>query len=98
MTTWDLLFRNASIATMDDPLELEQIHNGSVAVKDGIIVWLGPEAALPAGSAAKEIDLAGRVLTPGLVDPHTHIVYGDEGLEDFEVLSQGGGRPELIER
>ena len=37
-------------------------------------------------------------MTPGLVDPHTHIVYGEEGLIDFEVLSQGGQRWDLEPR
>ena len=39
--------------------------------------------------------LQARSSTPGLVDPHTHIVYGEEGLVDFEVLSQGGQRWDL---
>ena len=35
------------------------------------------------------------MVTPGLVDPHTHIVYGEEGLVDFEILACGGGRWDL---
>src|SRR5262249_43924398 len=55
--------------------------------------WIGPAAEAPPAVTLR--DLSGRVLTPGLVDPHTHIVYGEEGLVDFEVLSQGGQRWDL---
>src|SRR5262249_7207548 len=55
-----------------------------------------PAARAPAAAVVR--DVAGKVLTPGLVDPHTHIVYGEEGLIDFEVLSQGGQRGDLEPR
>ena len=95
MTAWDLLFTNACLATMADGEGFGRIDHGAVAVADGRIAWLGPIDALPAGEARAARDLGGQVLTPGLADPHTHIVYGEEGLVDFEVLSQGGDRAEL---
>ncbi len=60
--------------------------------------FVGRAADVPAGGAGRVWDLGGKVVTPGLVDPHTHIVYGEEGLIDFEVLSQGGQRWDLEPR
>ena len=92
---FDLLLTNASLATMDGDRPYGLIEDGALAITDGKIAWMGPSGTAPAGGAASVRDLGGKVVTPGLVDPHTHIVYGEEGLLDFEVLSQGGGRWDL---
>lgn len=92
---YDLLLTHANVATMDGDRPFGLIEDGAVAVADGKIAWIGPSREAPEGRAARVRDLGGQVLTPGLVDPHTHIVYGEEGLRDFEVLSQGGGRWDL---
>ncbi len=60
---------------------------GAIGIAGGKVAWIGPDAEAPASGAAKVWDLGGKVVTPGLVDPHTHIVYGEEGLIDFEVLT-----------
>ena len=90
---FDLLLTNATVATMADGSPFGLVRDGAVGISDGKIVWAGPAAQAP--QAATTRDLAGKVLTPGLVDPHTHIVYGEEGLVDFEILSQGGQRWDL---
>ena len=92
---YDLLLTHANVATMDGDRPFGLIEDGALAVADGKIAWIGPSREAPEGRAARVRDLGGQVLTPGLVDPHTHIVYGEEGLHDFEVLSQGGGRWDL---
>ena len=92
---YDLLLIRANVATMDGDRPFGSIEDGALAIADGKIAWIGPSREAPEGRAARVIDLGGQVLTPGLVDPHTHIVYGEEGLRDFEVLSQGGGRWDL---
>lgn len=92
---YDLLLTHANVATMDGDRPFGLIEDGALAVADGKIAWVGPSREAPEGRAARVRDLGGQVLTPGLVDPHTHIVYGEEGLHDFEVLSQGGGRWDL---
>jgi imidazolonepropionase len=89
----DLLLTNAAVATMADSSPFGLVKGGSVGTASGKIAWLGPAEQAP--PAAQIRDLAGKVVTPGLVDPHTHIVYGEEGLIDFEVLSQGGQRWDL---
>jgi len=93
--TFDLLLTNGCIATMDGAAPFGLVRDGAVGITKGKVAWIGRAAEVPAGGAAKTWDLGGKVLTPGLVDPHTHIVYGEEGLVDFEVLSKGGQRWDL---
>jgi imidazolonepropionase len=94
---FDLLITNAAVATMADGRPFGLLRDGAVGISEGQIAWLGPAAEAPCGAKTVR-DLGGKVLTPGLVDPHTHIVYGEEGLTDFEVLSQGGQRWDLEPR
>jgi imidazolonepropionase len=90
---WDALWHGGKVAAMTEgaPFGLHQL--GAIGVDGGRIAWVGPEAALPGAPAslAREVhDLDGRLLTPGLVDPHNHAVYFGEALSDFELLTQGG--------
>jgi len=43
------------------------------------VAWIGRAADVPAVGAGKTWNIGGKALTPGLVDPHTHIFYGEEG-------------------
>ena len=92
---FDLLLTNGTVATMDGDKPFGLVPDGAIGITAGKIAWIGRAADAPAGGAGKTWDVGGKVVTPGLVDPHTHIVYGEEGLVDFEVLSQGGGRWDL---
>ena len=89
----ELLLTNAAVATMADDRPFGLVRDGAVGIDNGKIAWIGAAAEAPPAATVR--DLAGKVVTPGLVDPHTHIVYGEEGLVDFEVLSQGGQRWDL---
>lgn len=95
---FDLLLRHASVATMRDGAPFGLVPDGAIGITGGKVAWIGPDAKVHASGAAAVWDLGGKVVTPGLVDPHTHIVYGEEGLIDFEVLSQGGQRWDLEPR
>src|SRR4029077_1580184 len=53
-------------------------------------------AAAQTADARDVHDLGGRLLTPGLVDPHNHAVYYGDALADFELLTQGGSRADMI--
>jgi imidazolonepropionase len=68
-----LLIGNARIATMlgDSPYGL--VDNGAVLVTGGHIAWVGAMREAP--RADRQIDAEGRLLTPGLIDCHTHLVY-----------------------
>lgn len=62
----------------------------ALAVKDGRIVWIGRQADLPAQARATlEHDGGGRWLTPGLIDCHTHLVYGGNRAREFEMRLEG---------
>ena len=66
------LFTNAIVLTMDG--KLNQFDRGAVAVKDDLIVAVGPEAEITKEYSADEtIDCGGKVLMPGLVNAHTHV-------------------------
>ncbi|MCY1061077.1 imidazolonepropionase [Nannocystis sp. SCPEA4] len=64
----------------------------SVVVRDGTIAWAGPDAALPADKVppgAVELDCRGRALLPGLVDSHTHLVWGGDRKDELEMRLAG---------
>ncbi len=88
MPLYDRLWRNANVATMvpgDDAYG--SIRDGVVASRDGAIAFVGKRTELPAGAAdgaAEIVECDGRWITPGLVDPHTHLVFGGDRLRDFE--------------
>jgi imidazolonepropionase len=100
-----LLVRNARVATMaaaqalpgDGPLAL--VEDGAVACDGERIVYVGPSSGAPA--ATETIDAGGALVTPGFVDPHTHVVFaGDRasehaqrlsGVSYLEIARQGGG-------
>ena len=78
------------------------LPDAAIAVEDGKIAWLGAAAELPARFAAwPREDLHGAWVTPGLVDCHTHLVYGGQRADEFaqrlagvsyeEIARQGGG-------
>lgn len=71
------------------------VEDGALAVEDGAIVYAGPRAGAPSGG--REIACGGRWATPGLVDCHTHLVFGGERAGEFE-LRLGGASYEEIAR
>jgi imidazolonepropionase len=82
---WDLLVRRARVATMTPGSPYGEVPGGALAVRQGLIAWVGPDADLPAGAAAAlELDAEGRLLTPGLVDCHTHLVHAGQRAAEFE--------------
>ncbi len=80
--------------------ELRIVPHAAIAIEAGRISWLGP-AADWTGDADETIDLGNRAVVPGLIDPHTHAIWGGDRLRDFEarcagatyeqILSAGGG-------
>jgi len=96
---WDALWLNGKVATMTQGRAFGLIEDGAVAAHGGRIAWVGRASALPSGPmpyARRVHDLHGRLLTPGLVDPHNHAVYYGDSLADFELLTQGGSRADMI--
>ena len=66
------------------------IEDAAVLIRDGRIAWIGPRADLPASAEAKVVEpLDGRWITPGLIDCHTHLVFGGDRSGEFERRLQG---------
>jgi imidazolonepropionase len=81
----DGIWRNATLATIAPGLPgLGIVDRGLIACRDGLIIYAGPEAGAPALDAANDVDCAGRLITPGLIDCHTHLVYAGSRAQEFE--------------
>lgn len=111
----DLLIQNIGQLLLpkstDKPLkgkeldELEIVENGTVVVKDGKVVYSGPHT--DEYEAEKTIDATGKVVSPALVEAHTHLVHGGsrehemslkrQGVSYLEILEQGGGILSTVE-
>ena len=91
------ILSNATLATMlPDTSSYGLVKNGVVALRDGKIAWAGPEADLPAIFADwPREDLGGRLITPALVDCHTHIVFGGNRAREFELRLEGASYEEV---
>jgi imidazolonepropionase len=98
MTAWDLLVVDGAVATMDPgrPGPYGLVADGAVGVTDGRVGWVGRMADLPPGTAAtRTVDAAGALVTPGLVDCHTHLVFGGDRVAEFEARLSGASYEEL---
>jgi len=82
----DRLWRGARLATLAPDLPgIGLIEHGAVAVTQGRIVFAGPQTELPRSwRAAENIDLEGRLVTPGLIDCHTHLIFAGDRSDEFE--------------
>jgi imidazolonepropionase len=92
---FDRVWFNARLATLaGDGLGI--VESGAVAAKDGRIAFAGPAKDLPTGwDAAERIDCQGRWITPGLVDCHTHLVFGGDRAHEFELRLNGASYEEI---
>jgi imidazolonepropionase len=93
------IWRNASIATMKPTSAgLGLIADGAVAVRGEQIAWVGPEADLPADlvdAVSLVTNCEGRLLTPGLIDCHTHLVWAGNRAHEFELRLAGASYEEI---
>lgn len=85
-----MLFKNATIATMTNQGSYGLIECGALYIRDGKIDWVGKVSEIPSEFLhSKSEDLDGRLVTPGLIDCHTHIVYGGNRSVEFEMRLNG---------
>ena len=94
--TFSTLFRNAQIATMTPDKPYGLIENGAIVISADRIKWVGVEKELPdefAGLQGKNLE--GRLVTPALIDCHTHLVYGGSRATEFELRLNGASYEEI---
>ena len=87
-----VFWHNATLATLTDgaPDGWGLVPHGALLTEGSTIAWVGPYADRPAAAAgAREVDLGGRVVTPGLIDCHTHLVYGGHRADEAEMRATG---------
>jgi imidazolonepropionase len=92
------LWRNAGLATMaESAAGLGIVEYGAIAARDGVIVYAGPEADMPAAllQDAEIVDCKGRWITPGLIDCHTHLVHAGNRANEFEMRLAGATYEEV---
>jgi len=97
-SAWQTLFINVNLATMTDGANsYGATENAALAVCEGKIAWLGKATDVPEydENTVKVIDGKGKWLTPGLVDCHTHLVYGGNRANEFEMRLQGKSYQEI---
>ncbi|HWA48139.1 MAG TPA: imidazolonepropionase, partial [Dongiaceae bacterium] len=92
--TWDLLLTDCRAATMDGA-GYGAIEDAAIAISGDHIAWIGPRGELPKRQAKETVSLGGRWVTPGLVECHTHLVFGGDRAHEFE-LRLGGASYEDI--
>ena len=98
MTHSAYILTNMTIATMDpdisEPYGL--LQHAVIAVENGAIGWVGAAAGLPERyKALPKQDMSGRLITPSLIDCHTHIVAGGNRSKEFEMRLQGASYEEI---
>jgi imidazolonepropionase len=94
---FDRIWHHARLVTMrQDMPDLGVIEDALVAVRDGRIAFAGARADFPStADTAERIDCEGRWITPGLVDCHTHLVYGGNRAHEFELRLKGASYEEI---
>jgi imidazolonepropionase len=84
---------NARLATMAGD-DLGLIDDGVVAAKDGRIIYAGPAKDAPATQGAVH-DCEGRLITPGLIDCHTHLIHGGNRANEWAMRLEGASYDEI---
>lgn len=93
MQTVDLLITDTRIATMVAGKGYGLIDKGAIGISNGNISWVGKAADAP---EAKEVSaFGGRLITPALIDCHTHIVFGGNRAREFELRLEGASYEEV---
>lgn len=84
----DVVIHNARVMTCDPSLfGLGMIDRGAIGIADGKVAWVGPDGERP--RAEREVDVDGRLVTPGLVDCHTHAIFAGDRANEFALRAEG---------
>lgn len=95
----EIVWLNANLATMTEGGQpYGAIRDGALAVRGGKLVYVGPRDEMPVEmirNAPVKYDVQGKWITPGLVDCHTHLIYGGSRAREFELRLQGATYEEI---
>ena len=89
---------NCRVATMRPGPPYGLIDDAAVVVEDGLITWVGPAADRDTSYDAAPLDLQGRLVTPGLIDCHTHLVYAGNRADEWALRLEGASYEEIAKR
>ncbi|MFG6592545.1 imidazolonepropionase [Sulfitobacter sp. 1A12157] len=96
MAAQDRVLVDLTAATMDGPQPYGLIEDAAIAIAGGQIGWVGPRDDLPQGYRDLPAESLGRrLVTPGLIDCHTHIVHGGDRAREFEMRLKGASYEEI---
>jgi len=91
-----MLLTNAQLVTLQTDDSFGLIADGAIALEGTRIAWVGKADAMPdAYRSAKIHDLGGRLVTPALIDCHTHVVFGGNRAAEFELRLNGASYAEV---
>jgi imidazolonepropionase len=95
---WDRLLLNATLATFSGESPYGLIERGAIALHHGRIAWIGGIHELPdvpevLATAVESLD--GALVTPGLIDCHTHLVFGGDRAHEFDLRLNGASYAEI---
>ena len=92
------MLTNATLACVDGADGYGLRENAALLVDDSRIAWIGSMQDSPPAAAAERYDCAGRLVTPGLIDCHTHLVHGGDRADEFELRLEGASYAQIAAR
>jgi imidazolonepropionase len=92
------LLTNATLACVDGDAGYGLRAAAALLVDGERIAWVGPMADCPQANGAEVYDCSGKLVTPGLIDCHTHLVYGGDRADEFELRLEGASYAEIAAR
>jgi len=90
-----VLWRHARIVGFHEDSGWGLVDDGAIVTEGSRIAWAGPESELAPQDVDAEHALGGALVTPGLIDAHTHLVYGGERAREFEMRLEGATYEEI---
>lgn len=96
MEEHDRVLIDLTAATLDGAEPYGMIENAAIAIAGSQIAWVGPRLDLPRAYRHQPTESLGhRLVTPGLIDCHTHIVHGGDRAREFEMRLEGATYEEV---
>lgn len=84
-----MILTGVTLACMTGGTPYGLIPDGALVLRDGHIDWIGHAADLPAGRGDGRLDMGGRLVTPALIDCHSHLLHGGDRAQEFEMRLNG---------